>query len=178
MILALTKDDAEKLIEDLTFDAAQGMYRRAAFERRLVGNGRFTFVVVLDGDDFHTLNHRHGMAAVDAKVRAAIDSLTRGRSDLAIKWAGDEWAVILADCQSLENAKAVADRLSGAFHAHGIGVTWVVRRVEGAQDHQAACAAITAGLDDVMALKAARDRQPFRRLCRAFAALFPELGRR
>jgi GGDEF domain-containing protein len=154
------------------------MYRRTAFERRLVGSGRFTFAVVLDGDDFHNLNHCYGMAAVDARVRSAIESATRGGRDLAVKWAGDEWAVALTDCQALDDAKMVAERIAAAFRQNGIGVTWVVRRVEGAQNHQAACTAIDAGLDEIMVLKAARDCRLSSRLRRAFAALFPELGGR
>ena len=178
MSLAITPEDAISLVEELTFDPAQGMYRRAAFERRLVGSGRFTFAVVLDGDDFHSLNHRHGMAGMDAKVRAAIDSAIRSGCDLAIKWAGDEWAVALTDCQSREDARTVAERLAAAFHRNGISATWVVRPVESPGDHQAACAAINAGLDEIMAIKEARDRRVSRRLRRAFAALFPELGER
>ena len=178
MSLAITPEDAISLVEELTFDPAQGMYRRAAFERRLVGNGRFTFAIVLDGDDFHGLNHRYGMAGVDAKVRAAIDSATRSGRDLAIKWAGDEWAVALTDCQSREDARSVAERLAAAFHRNGIGVTWVVRPVEVPGDHQAACAAINAGLEEIMAIKGARDRRLPHRLRRALAALFPELGGR
>jgi len=170
-------ENATGLLEDLTFHAAQGMHTRAAFERRLVGSGRFTFVIALDGDDFHGLNHRYGMAAVDTKVRTAIEGATRQGSDLAVKWGGDEWAVVLTDCQTPADARIVAERIAASFRQNGIGVTWALRVVEAPFDHPAACAAIQAGLDEIMAMKAARDRRPSRRLRRALAALFPELDK-
>lgn len=176
-LTAFTREQLESMIADAAYSQPHGMFLRAVLERQML-DLRFAFAVVMDGDGIHDLNHKLGMDEVDRRVKMAVAAATRD-NDLPVKWAGDEWVILLStDCHTLSDAQVIAARILNAFNAQGIRVTAVVREIQGEQTTEDATRAILNGLDEIMQAKARRDRTLLRRIRKAFFALFPEFGRR
>ena len=74
-------------------------------------------VIFLDLDDFKTINDSLGHAAGDqvlVDVAKRLDACIRG-SDTAARFGGDEFAVLLEDVESLQEASDAAERILEAF---------------------------------------------------------------
>lgn len=105
----------ERLVEAAERDALTGLRNRRGFldssERILIGEGN-SVIAMIDIDHFKSVNDRFGHAAGDALLRAVGQRLERGlrHSDLAARWGGEEFVVLLPDTQ-LDEARLVMERL-------------------------------------------------------------------
>jgi diguanylate cyclase (GGDEF)-like protein len=97
-------------------DDLTGLYNRRRFcelaQRELVlarRHGRTLVAVLLDLDDFKLINDRHGHAFGDRLLAAAARSIgqaLRG-TDLAARWGGEEFALLLPDGGSGDGSEVV-----------------------------------------------------------------------
>jgi len=103
------------------FDPLTGLYNRRFAEERLraeIGRaerkGLSMIVVLLDLNDFKKINDKHGHPAGDQVLKGfakCLSSSTRG-SDLAVRWGGDEFMLLLLDCE-IDQLSVVLARLVG-----------------------------------------------------------------
>ena len=100
-------------------DALTGLHSRPGFldhsEKVLSGEGN-SVIALIDIDHFQSINDRFGHAAGDALLRAVGHRLERGlrRSDLAARWSGEAFVVLLPDTQ-LDEARLVLERLRASI---------------------------------------------------------------
>lgn len=103
-------------------DPLTGLLNRRAFDedlhhaiRRAKAGGAPLSVLVADLDDFKDFNDRYGHLEGDAVLKAVAESLRAAvrRPDVAYRWGGDEFAVILPQAD-LRGAELVADRVRAA----------------------------------------------------------------
>jgi diguanylate cyclase (GGDEF)-like protein len=107
-------------------DALTGLGNRRLFEDRLVReyerarrSGAPFALILADVDHFKKYNDRFGHPAGDdclRKVAGAIEAGARRPADLATRYGGEEFAIILADTD-LAGANAVADTIRAAVAA-------------------------------------------------------------
>lgn len=106
-------------------DALTGLYNRRSLERMLERevllasrHGVALSVVVIDVDHFKMMNDRYGHAVGDEMLRhvAATIGQTLRRSDLAFRYGGDEFVVVLPQT-GLNNAMAAMEKLARAMRA-------------------------------------------------------------
>lgn len=125
-------DHARRLAEALAHaDPLTGLLNRRAFldqaeERwnRTRRHQRPLALIILDLDHFKTINDTHGHATGDAALRAAaglIQGVCR-RSDLAARWGGEEFILLLPET-TLAEAKTLAERLRKEFASRPLGHT-------------------------------------------------------
>jgi diguanylate cyclase (GGDEF)-like protein len=103
------------------FDPLTGLYNRRFAEERLRSEiaraerkGLTMIVVLLDLNDFKKINDRYGHPAGDQVLKEfakCLSSSTRG-SDLAVRWGGDEFMLLLLDCE-IGQLSVVLARLIG-----------------------------------------------------------------
>jgi diguanylate cyclase (GGDEF)-like protein len=103
------------------FDPLTGLYNRRFAEQRLTAEiarserrGHALIVVLLDLNDFKEINDKHGHQAGDLVLKEfakRLASATRG-SDVAARWGGDEFMMLLVDCE-VEQLSRVLVRLEG-----------------------------------------------------------------
>lgn len=96
-------------------DMLTGLSNRRVMEEslRVMSAGREPFAVVLcDLDHFKLLNDEHGHSAGDDALRVFAETLrsTLGPSDIAARWGGEEFCVLL-DGEGAERAAAWTDRV-------------------------------------------------------------------
>src|SRR5271169_3974130 len=136
LIKRLRRQLAEKqhhamLLRDLAMiDALTGLYNRRFAEQRLIAEvarsarkGHPLTVVLLDLDEFKHINDTYGHPAGDLVLQefaAALNRAVRG-GDLAVRWGGDEFVLILPECNH-EQLKLVLDRLGP------LELAWEARR--------------------------------------------------
>lgn len=131
--LALLGADYRRLLEERRWQALRlreldhaasrdpltGLYNRRAIEGLLAeagGDRAPATLVLIDLDDFKTVNDRHGHAAGDRLLRTVagrIEAELRG-SDAAARWGGDEFLVCLRGADA-ETARPVLQRLQQAL---------------------------------------------------------------
>jgi diguanylate cyclase (GGDEF)-like protein len=110
------------------FDPLTGLYNRRFAEERLRAEiaraerrGLSMVVVLLDLNDFKKINDRYGHPTGDQVLKEfakSLSSSTRG-SDLAVRWGGDEFMLLLLDCE-IDQLSVVLGRLVGfAVEADG-----------------------------------------------------------
>jgi len=114
-----------ELVEQARTDALTGALNRRAFyheaEReisRSLRTGKNLSVLVLDIDDFKTMNDTYGHAAGDRVLQqlvARIKSILRAQ-DLLARTGGEEFAILLPDA-SHDLAKAIAERICTSLQA-------------------------------------------------------------
>ena len=126
-------EDLRQKIEVLSWDDAFGMWTRNAFIQfcEVMPRGE-RVVVFLDMDDIHDLNHRHGYAEVDRRMRSTF-SIPFRRSDIVARWYSGDEIVILFD-SDLSGAERKVSQLetsagqNGLSFQHEIGIWRVGER--------------------------------------------------
>ena len=78
-------------------------------------------LILADLDDFKSVNDAHGHLTGDSVLRAFADTLreTVREIDVAIRWGGEEFGVILPDTD-VEGAGQVAERIRAALNGRGL----------------------------------------------------------
>lgn len=119
--LAERQIEAEVFRRLAMFDPLTGLYNRRFAEQRLRAEiarserrGLSMLVVLLDLDDFKRINDTHGHLVGDLVLKEfakILSSSTRG-SDLAVRWGGDEFMMLLLDCE-VDQLSLVLNRLEG-----------------------------------------------------------------
>jgi len=120
---AMTKMEVrtEEVYKLAALDALTGLYNRRSGEQRLASEilraertGRPLTILVMDLDGLKSMNDKHGHAAGDELIRTFAQCLNRAirGSDLAVRFGGDEFLVLLPDCK-LDEVRYVLNRLSG-----------------------------------------------------------------
>jgi diguanylate cyclase (GGDEF)-like protein len=134
-VVRLLSERADRLVASLAaearIDALTGLLNRRGFEERLApevaraGRERgSTAFVALDLDHFKRVNDLRGHEAGDRALVVVAEAI-RGNvraSDLATRWRGEEFVVVLPG-GGAEAARALAERVRAAVAASGCGVT-------------------------------------------------------
>lgn len=117
--LNVTRSDEQVTLEHLVLvDSLTGLYNRRAGEQAIVREaarvrrtGSQISVVLLGLDNFQLINDMHGHEAGDRALREVARILRSSfrQSDLAVRWGGDEFLVVLPDV-SLAGAAVFAER--------------------------------------------------------------------
>ncbi len=111
----------EEVYKLAALDALTGLYNRRSGEQRLASEvlraqrtGRPLTILVLDLDGLKAVNDKFGHAAGDELIRKFAQCLNKAirGSDLAVRFGGDEFLVLLPDCKN-EEVRYVLTRLSG-----------------------------------------------------------------
>jgi diguanylate cyclase (GGDEF)-like protein len=120
--IAVAVDNARLLAElkrMATTDAVTGLSNRHVFEQALQAeieradrNHAPVSLIIFDIDFFKQYNDSFGHPAGDARLKAVADIIKQNlrKYDVAARYGGDEFAIILADCNQ-QNAVAFAQRL-------------------------------------------------------------------
>jgi diguanylate cyclase len=124
----------EEVYKLAALDPLTGLYNRRSGEQRLAGEvlraqriGHPLTVLVLDLDGLKSVNDKFGHPAGDELIRSFAQRLNKAirGSDLAVRFGGDEFLVLLPDCK-LEEVPYVLNRLSGHKMDHkGVSVAIV-----------------------------------------------------
>lgn len=110
------------------FDPLTGLYNRRFAEQRLKAEiarserkGHPLIVILIDLNDFKQINDTYGHQAGDTVLKEfakRLNRATRG-SDLAARWGGDEFMMLLVDCEP-DQLHIILERLDGfSIEAHG-----------------------------------------------------------
>ncbi len=109
--------------EKMKRDSLTGAYNRRAFDTAIQQSLNVNFIlnqpvtlIMIDVDNFKTINDTYGHAAGDEVLRALGDCLTRSfirKSDLVARYGGDEFAVILNDTNARNAAPVIERFLAG-----------------------------------------------------------------
>ena len=111
----------EEVFKLAALDQLTGLYNRRSGEQRLGSeilraqrSGRPLTILLLDLDSLKATNDKFGHAGGDDLIRGFAQCLNRAirGSDLAVRYGGDEFLVLLPDCK-LEEVRYVLNRLSG-----------------------------------------------------------------
>jgi len=111
----------EEVYKLAALDPLTGLYNRRSGEQRLASEalranrvGKPLTVLVLDLDGLKPVNDKYGHPAGDELIRCFAQRLNKAirGSDLAVRFGGDEFLVLLPDCK-LEEAHYVLSRLAG-----------------------------------------------------------------
>ncbi len=120
--IAVAVDNARlhpELKKMATTDAVTGLSNRHVFEQALVAeveragrNGAPVSLIIFDIDFFKEYNDQWGHPAGDARLKAVADLIKENlrKYDVAARYGGDEFAIILSDCNQ-QNAMTFAERL-------------------------------------------------------------------
>ncbi len=125
VLLLVMTDEERRLLVRATTDPLTGLANRAAFlERarlevlRAERTGRPLAVVLFDLDHFKSVNDRYGHPAGDKVLAAAARAIARTVRgiDLAARWGGEEFAVLLVEADE-STAGGVVERIREAVAA-------------------------------------------------------------
>jgi diguanylate cyclase (GGDEF)-like protein len=103
------------------FDPLTGLYNRRFAEQRLRAEiarserrGLSLIVVLVDLNDFKQINDEHGHLTGDHVLKEFAKYLSRSTrgSDLAARWGGDEFILLLLDCE-VNQLSLILSRLDG-----------------------------------------------------------------
>ena len=110
----------QRRIEEMAAtDKLTGMLNRQAFDilmNKLMADRarspRPVSVLMLDLDHFKRVNDQHGHAVGDRVLRQVAQTLqqTLRKSDIAVRWGGEEFLVVLDNC-ALEEARQIAEKI-------------------------------------------------------------------
>jgi diguanylate cyclase (GGDEF)-like protein len=127
VLLLVLADDDRRILLRATTDPLTGLANRAAFlERarlevqRAERSGRPLAIALLDLDRFKSVNDRYGHPAGDKVLVGAATAISRTIRgiDLAARWGGEEFAVLLVDADESTAGTAV-ERIREAVAASG-----------------------------------------------------------
>jgi len=163
-LLAFRLEQAEEAAQLASQDELSGALNRAAGRRilerevqRTARSGDPLSVVFLDVDGLKAVNDEHGHAIGDKLLARLGETFTTALRpyDVPIRWGGDEFVVVLPDCD-WARAEAVAQRLRAEF-AGATGYTLTTGTAQRADGDD--LAALVARADSAMyAAKRARGR--------------------
>lgn len=111
---------AEEFHKLATLDSLTGLYNRRLAEQRLTGElsrsqryGHPLTVMMFDLNGFKQINDSYGHAAGDLVLRSFAEQLSKAirASDLAVRMGGDEFMVLLPECQP-DQVQSLLERLS------------------------------------------------------------------
>lgn len=140
--------EGEQARRQARVDPLTGLLNRRAFDedlqfaiQRARRGGSPLSVLVGDLDDFKDFNDLYGHLEGDAVLRAVADSLRSAlrRPDVAYRWGGDEFAVILPQAD-LHGAELVAERVRAAVartvgpHGARLGITTGVAELDAQEE--------------------------------------------
>lgn len=123
--ISVSKDMSERvgteldLREQAARDVLTGLYNRRFGEQRLLAcsaqareQGTDLSLMLCDIDHFKSINDTFGHAAGDLALQVCSQTIQRSvrQSDVAVRWGGEEFLVILPDCE-LDAAVALAERI-------------------------------------------------------------------
>lgn len=128
----IERDAAESLLAELAVtDPLTNLSNRRRFEevlsgewRRAVRNRTPLAVLMVDVDNFKAANDRYGHITGDAVLRSVakvIAQTIRRPGDVAARWGGDEFVVVLPDT-SAEGAQLLAERMRERATEINVGV--------------------------------------------------------
>jgi diguanylate cyclase (GGDEF)-like protein len=124
------RERLEELVElQSNYDLLTGLANRQHLARRLdlllsAGAGESAAVLFLDLDHFRVINDSLGHEAGDELLReiAALLSARLGEGDLAARFGGDGFVMLVADTHASSSATALADEIHRALEApHVVG---------------------------------------------------------
>ena len=100
-------------------DPLTGLANRSALDRRLAGATRSLTMALVDLDDFKPVNDAHGHDTGDAVLRVVAARLRASlrAGDLAVRFGGDEFAIVFSDGTDFDDAKTSAQRVVRAIEA-------------------------------------------------------------
>jgi diguanylate cyclase (GGDEF)-like protein len=133
----LRADTRRRLIQSANIDELTGLGNLRLFEERLATEaarlGRYhtpLTIVVMDVDKLKTINDTHGHAVGSAVLRAVGDTLKHAirETDLAARYGGDEFVVLLAHTDLLHGAAFAERFLNGIrkLRPNGLSVSMSV----------------------------------------------------
>lgn len=105
----------EREHDPLTRDALTSVFNRPMFERRRKKLYSYSLILI-DVDNFKSINDRFGHSKGDVVLRAVAAALRTSSGDRVFRVGGEEFAVLLAGC-SAEDAAKVAQRLCETIRA-------------------------------------------------------------
>ncbi|GLP97441.1 sensor domain-containing diguanylate cyclase [Paraferrimonas sedimenticola] len=130
-------DVNRQLQQQSTIDTLTGVANRHAFEHKLEAEGRISrrqqspiAVIMLDLDFFKEINDQFGHLAGDkalVRVAEAIQSQLKRPTDLASRYGGEEFALILPNTP-IEGAKQVAESVRKAIES--LPIHWDGNRIK------------------------------------------------
>lgn len=103
----------QRLERQALTDPLTGLANRSAFERRLGDATGPVTVAIIDLDEFKPVNDTHGHESGDAVLQVVAERLRRGvrDDDLAVRFGGDEFAIVFAAGTGHEEAARSAARV-------------------------------------------------------------------
>jgi diguanylate cyclase (GGDEF)-like protein len=147
----------ERLASAANLDVLSGLLNRTAFEeglnQHLLRPMSWGTVLLLDVDNLGEVNDAYGYRAGDAvlkKIARAVKSTVRP-DDLACRWLGDDFAIMLPSTD-LVQADLLARRIDAALQSERISVQWGATEYRG--DTSTAQDILSAAVRSLRAVKA------------------------